>query len=167
MHPCVLHSLPSPPPPSRYLAQHLLPSGYNIAVIDGGWYDGLPPNDTMSLDGFGRPVPRPDLFPSAARGAGFTVRAPDNTPSHACMYGCVQVLLQFRRIALHCNACMHCHAACPSLEGGCVQPCTEQCSAVPCHMQMQIPRAESVQSEACLRTHPYQSYFPRVCSPGV
>jgi alpha-galactosidase len=51
------------------LVPALLPFGYDHAVIDGGWYNA--DNGAALLDSFGRPIPRTDLFPSAAGGAGF------------------------------------------------------------------------------------------------
>jgi alpha-galactosidase len=57
---------------AQYLASTLLPFGYNLAVIDGGWYDGVSGvSEGMSLDAYGRPYPRADLFPSAGGGKGF------------------------------------------------------------------------------------------------
>lgn len=48
-----------------YMSNTLLPFGYSLATIDGGWYS---PTD---LDAFGRPIPNPTLFPSSAGGQGF------------------------------------------------------------------------------------------------
>jgi alpha-galactosidase len=57
---------------AQYLAATLLPFGYNLAVIDGGWYAGVGGNkSTVTLDAYGRPYPRADAFPSAGGGKGF------------------------------------------------------------------------------------------------
>lgn len=57
---------------AAYMAQHLLPSGYNLLTVDEGWsWYGGQQSTNASLDGFGRPTPRPDQYPSAAGGAGF------------------------------------------------------------------------------------------------
>lgn len=42
----------------------LLSHGYDTIVIDGGWSADL-------IDAYGRPIPNPELWPSAAGGGGF------------------------------------------------------------------------------------------------
>jgi hypothetical protein len=54
---------------ARYMATSLLPSGWDLLTIDEGWYWYGGMHDTnASLDGFGRPYPRPDQYASAAGG---------------------------------------------------------------------------------------------------
>lgn len=60
---------------ARHLAEHLLPHGWDTVVVDIQWYEpdpGLAGYRTVSepvLDGWGRPLPAPDRFPSAADGS--------------------------------------------------------------------------------------------------
>lgn len=65
---------------AEYLAEHLLPHGWDTVVVDIQWYE---PNPGMSdyqevsepvLDAWGRPQPAVGRFPSAAEG-GFTALA--------------------------------------------------------------------------------------------
>ena len=68
---------------ARYLRDHLLAHGWNTVVIDYRWYD--PAADSGSLkkalgrplaaDEFGRLLPAPNRFPSAADGRGFRALA--------------------------------------------------------------------------------------------
>lgn len=65
---------------AEYLRDHLLPFGWDTVVVDASWFD---PNARSAgyndpdkgarfcLDGYGRQVPAPDRFPSAANGKGF------------------------------------------------------------------------------------------------
>jgi hypothetical protein len=59
------------------MAQKLLPSGYNVFTIDIQWYepaaDGYAYNahPVPTMDGYGRLLPAPNRFPSAADGQGF------------------------------------------------------------------------------------------------
>ncbi len=60
-----------------WMSQHLRRYGWRYAVIDEGWFvrnptpSGGSPGDVLTLDRFGRYVPAPNRFPSAAHGAGF------------------------------------------------------------------------------------------------
>ena len=60
-----------------FLAQHLAPYGWNYAVIDYYWYfTHTEPNTQQEkweyhMDKFGRLIPAPNRFPSAAGGSGF------------------------------------------------------------------------------------------------
>ena len=62
---------------AEYMAQHLLPFGWNLVVVDIQWYEptaragGYNENPPILLDDFGRQQPAPNRFPSAAHGAGF------------------------------------------------------------------------------------------------
>ncbi|TDE89280.1 glycoside hydrolase family 27 protein [Occultella glacieicola] len=62
---------------AEFLAQHLLPHGWNVVVVDIQWYEptaragGYNDDPPVELDGFGRQLPAPNRFPSAAGGAGF------------------------------------------------------------------------------------------------
>ena len=62
---------------ARIMAQKLLPSGYDIFTVDIQWYE---PNATgydyrkdaaLTMDEYGRLLPAPNRFPSAAQGQGF------------------------------------------------------------------------------------------------
>ena len=56
------------------MAQHLLPSGYNLLTVDEGWsWYGGQQSTNASLDGFGRPTPRPDQYPVALDSYGLAV----------------------------------------------------------------------------------------------
>ncbi|MEI9994371.1 MAG: glycoside hydrolase family 27 protein [Rhizomicrobium sp.] len=62
---------------ARILAERLLPHGYDVFTIDIQWYE--PGADSfdyrkgaeLTMDGWGRLLPAPNRFPSAAGGAGF------------------------------------------------------------------------------------------------
>ena len=64
---------------ANYLQEHLLPHGWNYVVVDFRWYD--PQADSgdrknrrgaaLAADEFGRLLPAPNRFPSAAGGLGF------------------------------------------------------------------------------------------------
>lgn len=62
---------------ARFMAEHLLPVGWDTLVIDIDWYDptarahGYNDNAPLILDEFGRQLPDPVRFPSAADGKGF------------------------------------------------------------------------------------------------
>jgi hypothetical protein len=63
---------------ARYLKQHLLAHGWNHVVVDFRWADATaadyPPNGIggpLVADAFGRLMPAPNRFPSAAEGRGF------------------------------------------------------------------------------------------------
>jgi len=62
---------------ARIMAQKLLPSGYDVFTVDIQWYE---PNATgyeyrkdaeLTMDEYGRLLPAPNRFPSAAQGRGF------------------------------------------------------------------------------------------------
>ena len=66
---------------ARIMAQKLLPSGYDVFTVDIQWYE---PNATgydyrkdaeLAMDAYGRLLPAPNRFPSAANGAGFKALA--------------------------------------------------------------------------------------------
>jgi alpha-galactosidase len=60
---------------ARYMAEHLLPHGWDTVVVDIQWYEDDPGLDDYQktshpvLDGFGRPLPSPTRFPSAKDGS--------------------------------------------------------------------------------------------------
>lgn len=62
---------------AQYMAENLLRHGWDTVVVDIQWYDptaragGYNDNAPVALDGWGRPVPALNRFPSAAGGAGF------------------------------------------------------------------------------------------------
>ncbi|MGN6424830.1 MAG: glycoside hydrolase family 27 protein [Asticcacaulis sp.] len=59
------------------MAQKLLPSGYNVFTVDIQWYESAADGYAYSahpvptMDGYGRLLPAPNRFPSAAGGQGF------------------------------------------------------------------------------------------------
>jgi alpha-galactosidase len=63
---------------ARYLAEHLLPHGWDTVVVDIQWYEPDPGMDDYQevsapvLDAWGRPQPAVGRFPSSAGGRGFT-----------------------------------------------------------------------------------------------
>lgn len=66
---------------ARFLAEHLLPLGWDTVVVDIDWSDptarahGYNDAAPLCLDAGGRPVPAPGRFPSSADGTGFTALA--------------------------------------------------------------------------------------------
>lgn len=67
---------------ATYMRDHLLQFGWKYVVIDARWYDSVSPYDDRSFtkeragaklfaDQYGRLLPAPNRFPSAAGGAGF------------------------------------------------------------------------------------------------
>ena len=63
---------------AEWVAAHLKPAGYEYVTIDEAWFDDNPPADGSApktphlLDQYGRYIPSPNRFPSAANGMGFT-----------------------------------------------------------------------------------------------
>ncbi len=59
---------------AAFLAEHLLPVGWDTVVVDIQWYEAAPGVDDYervsrpTLDAWGRPQPAPNRFPSAASG---------------------------------------------------------------------------------------------------
>lgn len=62
---------------ARYMAEHLRDAGWDTVVVDIDWYDptarahGYNDNAPLVLDEYGRQLPDPQRFPSAANGQGF------------------------------------------------------------------------------------------------
>ncbi|WP_228372933.1 glycoside hydrolase family 27 protein [Demequina subtropica] len=62
---------------AQVMAERLLPHGWDTVVVDIAWYDptarshGYNADAPLTLDAYGRQVPAPNRFPSAADGAGF------------------------------------------------------------------------------------------------
>ena len=62
---------------ARFLAERMLPSGWDTVVVDIDWYDpdaragGYNEDPRVVLDGYGLALPAPNRFPSAAGGDGF------------------------------------------------------------------------------------------------
>lgn len=63
---------------ARFMAEHLLPLGWDTVVVDIQWYEpnaragGYNDDAEVVLDDYGRPMPAVNRFPSAADGRGFT-----------------------------------------------------------------------------------------------
>ena len=66
---------------ARWMSRHLARYGWRYVVIDEGWFvrnptpSGAAASDLLVLDQYGRYVPAPNRFPSAANGAGFKALA--------------------------------------------------------------------------------------------
>ncbi|MEU2774572.1 glycoside hydrolase family 27 protein [Streptomyces sp. NPDC007162] len=62
---------------AEFMRDHLLPHGWDTVVVDIQWYEptarahGYNPDAPLVLDEYGRQLPAPNRFPSAAGGAGF------------------------------------------------------------------------------------------------
>jgi hypothetical protein len=62
---------------AEFMRDHLLPHGWDTVVVDIQWYEptarahGYNPDAPVLLDAYGRQLPAPNRFPSAAQGAGF------------------------------------------------------------------------------------------------
>jgi hypothetical protein len=62
---------------AEFLRDHLLPHGWDTVVVDIQWYEptarahGYHADAPLVLDAYGRQLPAPNRFPSAAGGAGF------------------------------------------------------------------------------------------------
>lgn len=62
---------------ARFMAEHLLPSGWDTIVVDIQWYEpdagagGYNDDADVVLDAYGRPAPAENRFPSAGGGRGF------------------------------------------------------------------------------------------------
>ena len=62
---------------ATYMAANLKQHGYRLITVDIDWFVprargfGYTPNVEIAMDGYGRPLPAPDRFPSAAGGQGF------------------------------------------------------------------------------------------------
>ena len=64
---------------ARYLRQNMQPYGWQYVVVDYRWYDpnaatapdAGAPGEVLTMDDYGRLLPAPDRFPSAANGRGF------------------------------------------------------------------------------------------------
>ncbi|HKT04130.1 MAG TPA: glycoside hydrolase family 27 protein [Rugosimonospora sp.] len=62
---------------ARFMADRLRPYGWDTVVVDIQWYEptaragGYNAGAPLCLDGYGRPVPAPNRFPSARDGRGF------------------------------------------------------------------------------------------------
>ena len=60
-----------------YMSANLKQFGYEYVVVDIRWYDpdatgyGLPQNENLTMDQYGRLLPAPNRFPSSINGAGF------------------------------------------------------------------------------------------------
>ncbi|MFF4213216.1 glycoside hydrolase family 27 protein [Streptomyces sp. NPDC001796] len=62
---------------AEFMRDHLLAHGWDTVVVDIQWYEptarahGYNPDAPVVLDAYGRQLPAPNRFPSAAQGAGF------------------------------------------------------------------------------------------------
>jgi hypothetical protein len=92
---------------ARIMAQKLLPSGYNVFTVDIQWYE---PNANsyeyrkdaqLTMDEYGRLLPAPNRFPSAAQGRGFKGLA-DQIHSMGMKFG-IHVMRGIPRQAVRMN----------------------------------------------------------------
>ncbi len=96
---------------ARVLHDHLLPHGWDHVVVDIAWYDptarshGYNPDAPVVLDGYGRQLPAPNRFPSAADGAGFRPLA-DAVHALRLRFG-VHVMRGIPRAAVHADLPVH------------------------------------------------------------
>ncbi|WP_233571563.1 glycoside hydrolase family 27 protein [Cellulomonas triticagri] len=96
---------------ARVLHDHLLPHGWDHVVVDIAWYDptarshGYNADAPVVLDGYGRQLPAPNRFPSAADGAGFRPLA-DAVHALGLRFG-VHVMRGIPRAAVHADLPVH------------------------------------------------------------
>jgi len=87
-----------------YMAERLLPHGWQYVVIDIEWYqprpgaEHYPDRDDHVLDAYGRFIPAPNRFPSSAGGAGFKPLA-DYVHSKGLKFG-IHIVRGVPRIAV-------------------------------------------------------------------
>lgn len=78
---------------ATFLAEHLLVHGWDTVVVDIQWYEpaarsgGYNETPRLVLDRWGRPLPAPNRFPSAAKGDGL-VHWPNGSMGSACASAC-------------------------------------------------------------------------------
>ena len=92
---------------AQYQQRHLLPSGYQYAVVDYLWFDpsqATPPiahHGPLAMDAFGRLLPAVNKFPSARHGAGFKPLA-DRTTALGLKFG-IHIMRGIPRQAVAAN----------------------------------------------------------------
>lgn len=85
------------------MVDKLVPHGYDCFVVDALWYGGLKRKSgaVLQLDGYGRPWPHPEKYPSSRDGAGFRPLA-DHVHARGLKFG-VHVLRGIPRQAVQHN----------------------------------------------------------------
>jgi len=92
---------------ARIMVQKLLPSGYDIFTVDIQWYEPNANSYTyrkdaeLTMDEYGRLLPAPNRFPSAAQGRGFKALA-DQMHRMGLKFG-IHVMRGIPRQAVHRN----------------------------------------------------------------
>lgn len=97
---------------ARYMRDHLLSHGWQYIVVDFRWYDPKPTgndallnttrlNAALAMDEFGRLMPAPNRFPSAADGRGFKSLA-DQIHAMGLKFG-IHVMRGIPRMAVKAN----------------------------------------------------------------
>lgn len=91
-----------------FMKEHLLSHGWNYAIVDYRWYDADAANHDRNgvggpvvMDAYGRVVPAPNRFPSAADGKGFKALA-DKTHAMGLKFG-IHVMRGIPRQAVSAN----------------------------------------------------------------
>jgi len=100
-----------------YMANHLKKHGWQYIVVDIQWSEphpqahGYRPNTELTMDEYGRLMPAPNRFPSAANGAGFRPLA-DYVQSKGLKFG-IHIMRGIPRRAVSANLPVHgsAHAA--------------------------------------------------------
>nr|MDO8115008.1 glycoside hydrolase family 27 protein [Candidatus Sigynarchaeota archaeon] len=93
-----------------YMAEHLVRFGWEYIVVDIAWYNpgatGYPsPPVAMAMDEFGRLLPAPNRFPSAADGKGFRPLA-DEIHAKGLKFG-IHIMRGVPRLAVQQNCPIH------------------------------------------------------------
>jgi hypothetical protein len=89
---------------AEFMRDHLLHAGWNTVVVDIAWYDpdarshGYNAQPQTTLDGWGRQLPAPGRFPSAADGSGFS-RLTENVHEMGLRFG-IHVMRGIPRLAV-------------------------------------------------------------------
>ena len=90
---------------AQYMAKHLKPFGWEYVVVDIQWYQptavnhNYEPFSRLEMDEYGRLMPAPNRFPSAANGAGFKPLA-DEVHSLGLRFG-IHIMRGMPRMAAH------------------------------------------------------------------
>ena len=90
---------------AEYMAKHLKEYGWEYVVVDIQWYQptasthAYEPFSDLVMDGYGRLLPAPNRFPSAAKGQGFKPLA-DSIHSLGLKFG-IHIMRGLPRMAAH------------------------------------------------------------------
>jgi hypothetical protein len=93
---------------AEYMAENLADYGWNYVVIDARWYDPVASKAFLfdiapfEIDGFGRPLPAINRFPSSVDGSGFLLLARD-IHAMGLKFG-IHIMRGVPRVAAHLNS---------------------------------------------------------------